>query len=125
MYSERRCAAPALLPLLTPALLHPLPTAFVSTQVTHASLQKWGSEVKVACTEHDQAGVLGSHGASEDSQRGCDAELGALREREAELASQLMRTDCTQAERASIGREMQQIEADRARLKLRWRRGSD
>lgn len=95
----------------------------MSTQVTHASLQKWGSEVKVACTEHDQAGVL----ESPDPQVGTgrDAELAVLREREAELASQLMRTDGTQAERASIGREMQQIEADRARLKLRWRRGSD
>jgi len=123
MYGERRCAASALLPLLTPAPLHPLPTAIVSTQVTHASLQKWGSEVKVACTEHDQAGVL----ESPDPQVGTgrDAELAVLREREAELASQLMRTDGTQAERASIGREMQQIEADRARLKLRWRRGSD
>ena len=99
--------------------------------VTHASLQKWGSEVNVANERHGEDHEMTREDGSlvtEDLQRGsgCDAELAELAQRESVLADQLVHAaDGSQQHIADIEREIQAIETDRALLKLRWRRGEN
>ena len=82
--------------------------------------------MKVVSEEYGEDHALaGEHGSpvAEDPQRGsgCDAELAELAQRESVLADKLVHAADGSQQVADIEREMQAIETDRARLKLRWR----
>eukprot|EP00937_MAST-01D_sp_MAST-1D-sp2_P007016 g7016.t1 len=104
--------------------------------VTHVTLQKWGSDV----TPRAGRGVYGSEHAKsadrapsnrapgEGEKTSDEMELDAIRERQKQL-TEAKKAAAAQGQSKEaiqrIDRELEQAEADHSKLRLRWRRGSN